>query len=123
MGKCSANNCTYAINTQITPQLDAFTQTDTGLTLSISNYQYVIINASSTVVNFAGSPCAVTNVSNGTIVCLLPKNPSGSLQIEAGFYRPAVQFLGVGFSNYNSSLNNVSIPLLFTALNDTAVNL
>lgn len=121
MGKCVASDCTYTINSQITPQLDSFTQTSSGLSLTVSNYQNVTIYANSTVVNFAGSPCSVKSLSGGSITCDLPKNPSGSLQIEAGSYRPAVQFLGIGFSTYNASLNNVTVPLLFTALNDTTV--
>ena len=121
MSKCVASDCTYTINTQITPQLDSFTQTNTGLSLTISNYQNVTIYVNSTTVDFAGSSCSVNYVLNASITCLLPKNPSGSFQIEAGSYRPNVQFQGIGYSTYGATLNNVTVPLVFTALNTTTV--
>ena len=121
MGKCVANNCTYTINTLITPQLNAFSLTSSGLSLSVSNYQNITVNVSSIEIEFANSICTVTAFLNGSITCVFPRNPDNSLQIEAGSYIPTVHFDGIGFATYNSTLTNAPVPLLFSALNTTSV--
>lgn len=122
MGKCIAANCSYTINDLLTPELESFSLTSTGLSLTISNYQNMTINATSTTINFAGSSCLVNTVTLPTITCLINTNPDNSLMIQAGSNLPSVHFLGIGFSTYNSTISNVTVPLIFTSINETNVS-
>jgi len=122
MGKCVAANCSYTINIMITPQLESFTLTSTGLSVTISNYQNMTtVNATSTQITFAGSNCVVNIVTLPNITCLFSKNTDNSMMMEAGSHRPVLNFLGIGFSKYNSTVSNVTVPVVFTSINQTTV--
>lgn len=119
LGKCAADDCSYEIDDTDTPILESFSLTSDGLSLIFSNHQK--INADSIVtINFAGSLCATTEINLPTILCSIAKNPDNSLKLIAGSYRPSVQFQGIGFTNYNASLENHTVTLSIASGNNTS---
>jgi len=120
-GKCPNNNCSYVINSTITPQLVNFTITLMGLNLTLSNYGYFAINNATTCITFAGASCNITSVNLPTVLCQIAKNSNNSLSIEAGFHIPRVHITGIGFTTYAPNLTNVTVPLTYYSLNNTNV--
>ena len=122
LGKCTAKDCSYVIQDLNTPDLESFALTADGLTLTLSNYENLTINASSVEVTFAGSNCQVTTPLNlPLILCQIEKNSDATLKIEAGSYKPLVHILGIGFTTYDSALLDPVVPITYVALNNTNV--
>ena len=109
------------IDIPVTPQLDSYNVTSTGLSLTISNYANITINASSIDITFAGSECVLpsTTLTLPTFTCKVSLNTDGTKQLEAGSYLPLVHFDGIGYSTYATALTNYNVSVNFTSYNNT----
>ena len=109
-------NCTYSLRSDLTPILQNYSLTSSGLKLTVSNYQYFPIFLNTTTVSFANSPCIVSSISLPTIQCTLPKTPNNTFQLEAGSYKPLVHISNIGYALYSSNLQAYFVPLQINSL-------
>ena len=120
ISKCKENvNCSYQVNPAITPILQNFTVTSSGLDIILSNYQNVSIIASTTSIKFAGSSCLITTINLPKLSCSISKTASNQLQLEAGSHKPIIHIRNIGFTLYNTSLQSQFFPLNISSLNIT----
>ena len=118
--KCSEKaNCDYKINTTITPILQIFSVTASGLELTLSNYQYILPTNQSLKIQFAGSLCQTTSINLPKILCEINKTSSNQLQLEAGYHKPSVHIQNIGYAVPNVSLLAFFVPINITSLNYT----
>ena len=115
LGKCVQDvNCSYIISRDITPVVQNFTVTQSGLNIVISNYS-LSLNRTSVFINFASSICTITSFSLPNIQCVLPKN-NNSLQLEAGNYKPLIHVDNIGYMIYNPNLKDYFVPLVINSV-------
>ena len=109
-------NCSYGINANITPILQNYTVTQTGLILVISNFNSVKVNAASISIKFANSICTVSSISLPNIQCTLPKTLNNTLQLEAGSHKPLVHVENIGYLLFNPNLLDYKVSLKIISL-------
>ena len=104
-------NTTYIVNNNITPIVQNFTVTTTGLTLLLANYDHFSINVSTTTIKFANSLCSISSIALPKLYCTLPKTLNNTFQLEAGYYKPLIHVNNIGYLVYNPVLLDYYVPL------------
>jgi hypothetical protein len=101
---CDKTTCQYDyLEESVTPSVTSFNLSGNTLTIQVANSTGRLLAASddanmdSISVRFGNSDCAVSSVNWPEIVCSMPTNPDGSMQIENGSFVPMVHLAQKGY--------------------------
>ena len=109
--KCPNQNCNYIINRTITPILEKFTQNGIGLTIILSNYEYITFHKENVCIKYCNTSCNITSFFIPIINCSLPYLVLNSCEL-------LIHIENIGYVLDSPDLNNMPMKCLEAQYNN-----
>ena len=103
--KCPNQNCDYVIREDITPILNNVSQRQSGLMLTLSNYNFITIIQANVWVRYCGINCTLTDFSLPNIICALPF-------IFVNSCKPIIHIENIGYVLDGPDIQNITLNCL-----------